>query len=405
MNLFEKFQSAISNVLSNKLRSFLTMLGIIIGVAAVITMVSVGQGMRTNITSQIQSLGSNRLTVRPGFSRVPPGTGVMQRGGMNIFTYDHYLGLLNAQIGGIKAIGAQASTNKVITYEKEYTRTSIIGTTPNYPDLENFKPAMGRFFSQYDLDHMTRVVVLGQTVAEDLFGNVDSSIVGKKVKIGDVSFTVIGIMEKKMSMGMDRGDQVFIPLTTAQKRITGSKYLQTITVETNTIEDMDSVSDYLEAYFLRKFDNDPDKFDIMNSQDILDTVTNVTGSITLFLVIISGISLLVGGIGIMNIMLVSVTERTREIGLRKAIGAKTTDILSQFMIEASVLSLTGGLIGIILGILSSFIVSKVSSWSTTISWPSIIYALGISVAVGLFFGIYPARRASQLNPITALRFE
>ena len=204
---------------------------------------------------------------------------------------------------------------------------------------------------------------------------------------------------------MDRGDQVFIPITTAQKRITGSKYLQTITVETYTIEDMDSVSDYLEAYFLRKFNNDPDKFDIMNSQDILDTVTNVTGSITLFLVIISGISLLVGGIGIMNIMLVSVTERTREIGLRKAIGAKTTDILSQFMIEASVLSLTGGLIGIILGILSSFIVSKVSSWSTTISWASIIYALGISVAVGLFFGIYPARRASQLNPITALRFE
>jgi putative ABC transport system permease protein len=252
---------------------------------------------------------------------------------------------------------------------------------------------------------MTRVVVLGQTVAEDLFGNDDSSNIGKKVKIGNVSFTVIGIMEKKTSMGMDRGDQVFIPITTAQKRITGSKYLQTITVETYTIEDMDSVSDYLEAYFLRKFNNDPDKFDIMNSQDILDTVTNVTGSITLFLVIISGISLLVGGIGIMNIMLVSVTERTREIGLRKAIGAKTTDILSQFMIEASVLSLTGGLIGIILGILSSFIVSKVSSWSTTISWASIIYALGISVAVGLFFGIYPARRASQLNPITALRFE
>jgi putative ABC transport system permease protein len=246
---------------------------------------------------------------------------------------------------------------------------------------------------------------LGQTVAEDLFGNDDSSNIGKKVKIGNVSFTVIGIMEKKTSMGMDRGDQVFIPITTAQKRITGSKYLQTITVETYTIEDMDSVSDYLEAYFLRKFNNDPDKFDIMNSQDILDTVTNVTGSITLFLVIISGISLLVGGIGIMNIMLVSVTERTREIGLRKAIGAKTTDILSQFMIEASVLSLTGGLIGIILGILSSFIVSKVSSWSTTISWASIIYALGISVAVGLFFGIYPARRASQLNPITALRFE
>jgi putative ABC transport system permease protein len=405
MNIFEKFQSAISNVLSNKLRSFLTMLGIIIGVAAVITMVSVGQGMRTNITSQIQSLGSNRLTVRPGFQRVPPGMGIMQRGDMNILTYDHYLGLGNSPVSGIKNIGAQASTNKVVTFGKESTRTSIIGTTPNYPDLENFKPAMGRFFSQYDLDHMTRVVVLGQTVAEDLFGNVDSSIVGKKVKIGDVSFTVIGIMEKKTSMGMDRGDQVFIPITTAQKRITGSKYLQTITVETNTIEDMDRVSDYLEAYFLRKFDNDPDKFDIMNSQDILDTVTNVTGSITLFLVIISGISLLVGGIGIMNIMLVSVTERTREIGLRKAIGAKTTDILSQFMIEASVLSLTGGLIGIILGILSSFIVSKVSSWNTTISWTSIIYALGISVAVGLFFGIYPARRASQLNPITALRFE
>jgi putative ABC transport system permease protein len=394
----EKLQSAIANVLSNKLRSFLTMLGIIIGVAAVITMVSVGQGMRSNITSQIQSLGSNRLTIRPRFSRVPPGMGVMQRGGMNILTYDHYLGLLNAQVNGIKNIGAQASTNKVVTFGKENTRTSIIGTTPNYPDLENFKPAFGRFFSQYDLDHMTRVVVLGQTVAEDLFG-------GKKIKIGDVSFTVIGIMEKKTSMGMDRGDQVFIPITTAQKRITGSKYIQTITVETNTIEDMDSVSDYLEAYFLRKLDNNPNKFDIMNSQDILDTVTSVTGSITLFLVIISGISLLVGGIGIMNIMLVSVTERTREIGLRKAIGAKTTDILSQFMIEASVLSFTGGLIGIILGILSSFVLSRFSSWNTTISWPSIMYALGISVAVGLFFGIYPARRASQLNPITALRFE
>ena len=216
MNIFEKFQSAISNVLSNKLRSFLPCWEYYRSRSSY----HHGFGWsrnETNITSQIQSLGSNRLTVRPGFQRVPPGMGIMQRGGMNIFTYDHYLGLRNSPVRGIKNIGAQASTNKVVTFGKESTRTSIIGTTPNYPDLENFKPAKGRFFNQYDLDHMTRVVVLGQTVAEDLFGNDDSSNIGKKVKIGNVSFTVIGIMEKKTSMGMDRGDQVFIPITTAQK--------------------------------------------------------------------------------------------------------------------------------------------------------------------------------------------
>jgi len=404
MNIFEKIQSAFSNVLSNILRSFLTMLGIVIGVAAVITMVSVGQGMRVKITSDIGSLGSNRLSIRPGIQNSPPGMGPRQRGTANILTYDHYLDLRDAQLTGIKNIQAETQSNKVVSFEKNNSSTTILGTTANYTDIQKFKPALGRFFSQYDCDHMTRVAVLGQTVAEDLFDTIDGSVIGKTIKIGNVGFTVIGIMEKKTSMGMDSGDQVFIPLTTAQKRITGSKYLRTITVETNSNEDLQRVTDLLKAFFTKKLDSS-DKFSIMNSQDILNTINNVTGSITLFLVIISGISLLVGGIGIMNIMLVSVTERTREIGLRKAIGAKTTDILAQFMIEASVLSLTGGFIGIILGIICSFLVSNLSSWTTSISWSSIFYALGISIGVGLFFGIYPARQASQLNPITALRFE
>lgn len=403
MNLAESFMTAISSLNSNKLRSFLTMLGVIIGVASVVAMVSVGEGARTQVTSQIGNLGSNLVTVTPGRMRALPGMAFGARGGFNILTYSHFLELKQGTLFGATAILAESSTRKVIRYGKNSTTTMVIGTTPEYCDAHNFHVQLGRFFSQYDLDQVTSVAVLGSTAAEDLFGAFGAAL-NNIIRIGNVNFRVIGVMESKTMGGRDLGDQVFVPITTAQTRLIGNRYLQSITVQASSNRNTNIVYDQLYRFFLRKL-KDPEKFTITNQQDILNTIESVTGTFTLLLGAITGISLLVGGIGIMNIMLVSVAERTREIGLRKAVGARPRDILIQFMIESSTLSGVGGIVGILAGAGLARLIARFSSWTTTISLSSIAIALGVSIGVGLFFGIYPARRASHLSPITALRYE
>ncbi|HHY46086.1 MAG TPA: FtsX-like permease family protein [Firmicutes bacterium] len=403
MNLAESLMTAISSLSSNKLRSFLTILGVIIGVAAVVAMVSVGEGARTRVTSQIGSLGSNLVTVTPGRIRALPGMAFGARGAFNILTYSHFTELKQAGLPGVAAILAEASTRKVIRYGKNSTTTMVVGTTPEYCDARNFHVESGRFFTQYDLDQMTCVAVLGRTAAEDLFGIADAAL-GATIRIGNVNFRVIGVMESKTMGGRDLGDQIFVPITTAQMRLTGNRYLQSITVQATSAENTGPVYNRLYEFFLRKL-KDPEKFTVTNQQDILNTIEGVTGTLTLLLGAITGISLLVGGIGIMNIMLVSVAERTREIGLRKAIGAKPRDILIQFIIESSTLSGAGGVVGILSGIGLARLIARFSNWSTTISLASIAIALCVSIGVGLFFGIYPAQRASRLSPIVALRYE
>lgn len=317
--------------------------------------------------------------------------------------WEHYLQLQDFGFPGIKNVIAENTTSLTVTHGRESIRGRVVGTTPQYPEVRNFKVDMGRFFNQKELDNAERVAVLGRTVAQDLFSSPEEAL-GKKIRVGRITATVVGVMEEKSTGIQDLGEQVFIPITTMQKRLTGSKYIQSMTIQTETEEDLDFVAQFLETFFTNRL-KDPEKFSIINQQDILDTINQVTGTMTLFLTAITGISLLVGGIGIMNIMLVSVTERTREIGLRKAIGARPFDILAQFVIESALLSAIGGLIGIVMGIVGSQVISKFTSYPAIISVEAIIIAFSISVGIGLFFGIYPARRASQLDPITALRYE
>lgn len=403
MNVYESVRTSISSLISNKLRSFLTMLGIIIGVAAVVSMISIGIGVRSSIVDQIGSLGSNLLTIVGGTIRQRPGAPIMMRGMSNILKIEHFRDLQAASIPNIQSIIAESTQRQAVIYGKNNTFVSIVGTTPNYPTVRNYNLSLGRFFSDYDYKNSNNVAVIGDTVATDLFEAAEKAI-GKKLRVGRVSFEVVGVMEKKTMGGQDLGNQVFVPLTTLQKRLTGSRYIQSITVQVQYAEEMDTVSQALERFFTRKL-GDIEKFSIMNQQDILDTINQVTGTITLFLGAITGISLLVGGIGIMNIMLVSVTERTREIGLRKAIGARPSDILFQFIVESSVLSTVGGALGIIFGIIGARVIGNFTQLQSTVSISSIIIAFGVSLAVGLFFGILPARRASKLDPIMALRYE
>ncbi|NPV53085.1 MAG: FtsX-like permease family protein [Firmicutes bacterium] len=404
MSFLESLRTAVSCLAANKLRSFLTMLGIIIGVGSVVAMVSIGEGARHRVTSSIGSLGSNLVTVMPGRVRALPGMAFGARGSPDILTYSHYLELKEERLPGVASITAQSSVRKVARHGKNNATTTVVGTTPEYCEINNFKVERGRFISDYDLNNMTRVVVLGRTVAADLFGSAENVSLGATIRLGDVNFTIVGLMEEKRQGWRDLGDQVFVPLTTAQKRLSGSRYIQSIGVQALTPQDTGLVAAGLERFFMRRL-GDPEKFSITNQQDVLQTVENATNTLTLLLAGITGISLLVGGIGVMNIMLVSVAERTREIGIRKAIGAKPLDILGQFVIEASMLSSLGGIVGIILGIAGSRGISHLGGWSTVVSIRSVAIALAVSVGVGLFFGIYPAQRAGRLNPIEALRYE
>ena len=396
---------AFEGLKANKLRSVLTMLGIIIGVGAVIAMVSLGMGVQEKVRSNIASLGSNLLIVMPGGTsstgaRLAAGSGAR-------LTYEDAKAI-EKNVTNVAAIAPAVSRSYQVVYSNQNWTTTVEGTTEGYLGVRNFTIAEGTSFTTKDLDSRARVAILGKTTAESLF--YDESPVGKMIRINKAPFKVIGVLESKgQSMGgQDQDDVIFIPLTTAQQRMMGITYINRISVQAATEESItqvqDDITELLRVRHKIKVGDDLD-FTVRNLSAVMEAATESVGTITILLGNIAAISLLVGGIGIMNIMLVSVTERTREIGIRKALGATYHNILLQFLIESVVIGVVGGTLGIILGITSSYIISSIFAWDTIISFAAIFVAFVFSVGIGLFFGIYPARKAALLDPIEALRYE
>lgn len=402
---WESVVIALDGLRANKLRSALTMLGIIIGVGAVIAMVSIGMGVRDKVQNSIASLGSNLIIVMPGATSA---SGVRLAAGSTTTLTNQDAQAIAKQINGVSLVAPSVSRQYQLVYNNKNWTTNVQGTTPEFQDVRNFLLGEGAFFTNRDVDSRARVVVLGKTTADNLFGDINP--IGQTIRINKAPFRVIGVLEAKgqSAGGMDQDDMAVIPLTTAQERLLGITYVQTISVQSSSGDVIDQVQEDITTLLRdrhRLSPNMPDNFTVRNLASVMATAEETTNTITLLLGNIAAISLLVGGIGIMNIMLVSVTERTREIGIRKALGATYKNILLQFLIEAIVIGITGGVIGIGLGVGSSFLISEFAGWNTSISIFSILAAFIFSVVIGLFFGIYPARKAALLDPIDALRYE
>jgi putative ABC transport system permease protein len=410
MNIIQGIRVALQGLTANKLRSGLTMLGIIIGVAAVIALVAVGQGAQASVTQRFQSLGSNLLVISPGaafYGRASQGAASAQS-----LTNEDAQAI--AQLATlVETVAPEYSTRAQVVYGNKNTQTSTLGVTPEYLTVRNWQVARGRFIDQQDVESLAKVCALGTTVVEDLFGGDYLDPVGKMIKINRQNYQVVGVMASKGQTGFtNEDDQVFIPLSTAQVKFggAGNTSLGAINVQVASGEMMDFAQAELTAILRARHGLSPsqaDDFNIRSQVQIMEMVQQTTGTFTILLGSIAAISLVVGGIGIMNIMLVSVTERTREIGIRKAVGAKRRDILMQFLVEAVVLSGLGGIVGVLVGWGSAQLLSRLASelLSTLVTPDSVVMALGVSVAIGLFFGIYPANRAARLNPIEALRYE
>jgi hypothetical protein len=400
----ESFLMAWASLVANKMRSILTMLGIIIGVAAVIALVSIGNGVKQDIQNSISSLGSNLLMVMPGAPRTPgvrPTAGSMKS--LKVADYEAI-----AKLDGVKAVSPMTNGTYVVIYQNKNWTTSVSGVNADYLDVNNWTMKSGRFLSNKNIQNRERVAVVGKTVAKNLFGDEDP--VGAEIRVKNIPFRVIGVLNSKGSgaMGNDQDDMVIIPYTTAMERVDGIDYLRMLYVVAKDENGIDRLQSDIENLLRVRHgikDTNLDDFNIQNMNSIMETMEETTGTLTLFLGAVAAISLVVGGIGIMNIMLVSVTERTREIGIRKALGATYFVIVTQFLIEAVVISLMGGLIGIALGIGASKLISLASGMSTVISVPTIVLSFAFSMAIGLVFGIYPARKAAKLNPIDALHYE
>jgi len=415
VSIVESLQIALDGLVANKLRAILTMLGIIIGVAAVIVMLGIGRGAQANIEAQIQSNGTNLLYVRPGSSQQ---SGVRQaQGSAATLTYADAQAL--AEPGAAPAVAAVAPEYNAfgqVVYQGTNTNSRVTGVTPEYLGVRILQMASGDFIDAAAVDAKSTVAVLGANVAKTLFGDADP--VGQSIRINNVAFRVIGVLASKGGTGFGSlDDQVMVPITTAQARLSsggqfrGSNNVSTINVQIVDAAQNDAAIQQVTAILEERHrtTGDNDDFNVVSQQDILETAATTTGVFTLFLGAIAGISLLVGGIGIMNIMLVSVTERTREIGLRKAVGARRGDILMQFLVEATVLSVLGGLIGVGLAFGIAHLIGGMSLGSISINpaigYDSVLLATLFSIGVGLFFGAYPANRAAGLNPIEALRYE
>ena len=398
----ESFLMAWASLIANKLRSLLTMLGIIIGVAAVIALVSIGNGVKQDIENSISSLGSNLLVVLPGAPRTPGARS--SQGSMKSLKISDYEAI--AKLEGVKAASPMTNGSYVVIYQNKNWTTSVAGVNSNFQDVNNW--TSGRFFSDKNVQNRERVAVVGQTVVKNLFADEDP--VGKEIRVKNIPFRVIGVLKSKGNgtMGNDQDDTVLIPYTTSMERVEGIDYLRRVYVVAKDDGGIDRLQADIENLLRVRHnikDTNLDDFNIQNMKSIMETVAQTTGTFTLFLGAVAAISLVVGGIGIMNIMLVSVTERTREIGVRKALGATYSVIVTQFLIEAVVISLMGGFIGIAFGIGASKVIGMVSGMSTIVSVPTIIMSFAFSMAIGLIFGIYPARKAAKLNPIDALHYE
>jgi len=407
MLISDLFQETSSALLSNKARSGLTILGVVIGIGSVIAMIAIGQGAQGTIQSNIQSLGSNLIEVMPGMQK-GFGYQVSQgRGSAQTLTSEDADAISN-QVSLINGVAPELSGRYQVTAKGTNTNTSVLGVTSSYPAIRNVQIDQGSFISDQNVASMSKVAVLGPTVRDDLFGT-DVNPVGETIRIRQIEFKVIGLtLSKGGSSFGSQDDMIFIPLTTAQRFLAGSQRVSTISVQAVDAKSMTDVQNQITNLLLARHNiSDPTKadFSTLNQSDIVATASSVANTFTILLGSVAAISLLVGGIGIMNMMLTTVTERTREIGLRKAIGAKRGDISLQFLTEAVMLTFTGGIIGIIFGWLISLGVNKFGNIATQVSVPSILLAFGVSAAIGIIFGYYPARRASRLNPIEALRYE
>lgn len=388
MMLYQSMKMAFKSILSSKVRAFLTMLGIIIGVSSVIALVAVGQGTTSQITESLSSLGTNQLTVN-----------IMGRGATTSLTYEEALAL--GEIEGVDHVSPVITGNVTAKHGTENVSVSLEGITPAYEEVQDFHVQSGRFLLEMDTEYRQKVALIGSDTSEDLFGA--DNPVGQKVQINGSSFKIVGLLESKGSTSVGSSDEkLLIPISTAE-RFLQSKGVRSITVTTTSNDNVDDVKTRLEASLDAKFNAAENAYSVFDSREMLETVNETSATLSLALGGIAGISLFVGGIGIMNIMIVSVNERTREIGIRKAIGAKKKNIMMQFMIESVVLSGTGGLIGVTLGLGASWAVGNYTTLNVAPSWNMVLISFSFSLIIGVLFGMIPAGKAARMRPIYALR--
>jgi putative ABC transport system permease protein len=388
----------------NKMRSILTALGIIIGVASVVALVAVGNGAQVQIESQVAALGQNLLTVFAGSSKAGGiNSGLGSASTLTLADAE----AIRREVPDVAAVSPEISTSAQAIAEGHNWSTSIMGESPEYLAIRDWQLASGSMFTQREVRAADKVAVIGSKTALELFGPLDP--VGQTVRVNNIPFVITGVLiSKGASMGQNQDDRIIVPYTTAMKRITGDRYLRSINVEVADADRMGAAQDQITSLLRQRHQlsaGEDDDFNIFNQKDIAKTAASITGIVTLLLSAIAGISLLVGGIGIMNIMLVSVTERTREIGIRMAVGARAGAIKLQFLVEATTLSLLGGLLGVLIGVGTARLVGLFVNFTAIVSGGSVVLAFGVSLAIGVFFGIYPAQKAAALDPIEALRYE
>jgi len=408
MKISDLFEETYSAILSNKARSGLTILGIVIGIGSVIAMISIGQGAQGSIESNIQALGSNLVMITPGAQQGQGFQVSTGRGSAQSLTISD-VEAIQSSVTSVKNIAPENTGNYQITAKGTNTRTRVVGVTSAYPVVRNVEISDGSFISDQNTKSMSKVAVIGPTTRDDLFGTDATNVIGQTIRIKGIEFKIIGVTKSKGGTGFgSQDDVIFVPLTTAQKFLSGNDYLTTISVQAVDQNSMVEMQSEITSLLLERHHiSDPQSadFSILNQADIAASASSITNTLTILLGSIAGISLVVGGIGIMNMMLTTVTERTREIGLRKSIGAKRKDITFQFLSEAVMLTFLGGIFGVVLGWVLSLGVSKFGGITTKVSLFSVLLAFGVSALIGILFGYYPAKRAATLNPIEALRYE